>query len=132
MAAILFRGVRAFYRSWGQGQPILLLHAGASSSTQWTKVADQLAANHRIIAPDLLGFGATGSWPAPGGLTHDLQADLVAEVMQSENNAALDICGHSYGGATAIRLVLSRPQLVRSLILIEPIISWLLREAKDS
>jgi pimeloyl-ACP methyl ester carboxylesterase len=131
MAAVLFKGVRAFYQICGQGQPIMLLHAGGSSSTQWPKVADQLAANHRIIAPDLLGFGATGSWPVAGGLTHDLQADLVAEVMRSENSAALDIVGHSYGGATAIRLLLGRPQLVRSLVLIEPIISWLLRDAKD-
>ena len=51
--------------------------------------------------------------------------------MRSENSAALDIVGHSYGGATAIRLFLGRPQLVRSLVLIEPIVSWLLRDAKD-
>jgi len=131
MAALLFKGAHVFYLTWGQGQPIMLLHSGGSSSSQWTKVAEQLSAHHRIIAPDLLGFGATEAWPVPGGLTHDLQADLVAEVMRNEGSAALDVVGHSYGGATAIRLLLGRPQLVRSLILIEPIVSWLLKDAND-
>jgi pimeloyl-ACP methyl ester carboxylesterase len=131
MAAFLFRGVRASYQTWGQGHPILLLHSGGSSSAQWAKVAEQLSADHKMIAPDFLGFGATEPWPEPGGLTHELQADLVAEVMRSEGSAALDIVGHSYGGATAIRLLVGRPQLVRSLMLIEPIVSWLLKDAND-
>src|SRR5262245_36465674 len=123
MAAFLFRGVRAFYQTWGHGQPIMLLHSGGSSSAQWTKVAEQLSANHKMIAPDFLGFGATEAWPELGALTHDLQADLVAEVMRSEDIAVIDIVGHSYGGATAIRLLVGRPELARSLILIEPIVS---------
>jgi pimeloyl-ACP methyl ester carboxylesterase len=109
----------------------MLLHSGGSSSAQWTKAAEQLSAHHKMIAPDFLGFGATEAWPEPGGLTHDLQADLVVEVMQIEGGAALDIVGHSYGGATAIRLLVGSPQLVRSLILIEPVVSWLLRDAND-
>jgi pimeloyl-ACP methyl ester carboxylesterase len=131
MTDLVFRGLRASYQSWGQGLPLVLLHAGGSSGAQWGKVAEQLSAEHRLIAPDLLGFGATEAWPEPGGLTHDLQAELVAEVVRAESAAALDIVGHSYGGATAIRLLLAQPQLVRSLVLIEPIVSWLLNDAGD-
>ena len=131
MTDFVFRGLRASYQSWGQGLPLVLLHSSGSSGAQWAKVAEQLSTEHKLIAPDLLGFGATEAWPEPGGLTHDLQAELVAEVVRAESAAALDIVGHSYGGATAIRLLLAQPQLVRSLVLIEPIVSWLLNDAND-
>jgi pimeloyl-ACP methyl ester carboxylesterase len=107
-----------------------MLHSGGSSSAQWTKVAEHLA-DRKIVAPDCLGFGATGAWPETGRLSHDLQSDLVAEVLQLEGGAAFDIVGHSYGGATAVRLAIRQSRCVRSLVLIEPILSWLLRDAGD-
>ncbi len=131
MAEISFRGLRAFYRTWGQGPPLVLLHAGGSSGAQWSKTGAALADTHTLIAPDLLNFGATGSWPEAGGLTHELQAALVAEIIEAESSTPMDVVGHSYGGATALRLALQRPELVRSLILIEPMVSWLLKEAND-
>lgn len=131
MTEISFRGVRVFYQAWGQGDPLVLLHSGGSSSGQWQKVGEDLASRYRMIAPDFLGFGASSVWTEPGGLTHDLQADLVAEVIGREANAPTDIVGHSYGGATAIRLFMRRPDFVRSLVLIEPIVSWLLKDVGD-
>ncbi len=86
----------------------------------------------RLIAPDLLGFGRTGAWPVPGELTHDLQADLVAALIDGDGCGSVDVLGHSYGGATALRLVARRPELVRSLVLVEPVVTVLLREAGDT
>ncbi len=131
MLEIDFRGVRATYRTWGQGPPLLLLHSGGGSGAQWGKIANELAPDWLSIAPDLLGFGATGSWPEAGALTHDLQAELAAQVIAANTDQAVDVVGHSYGGATAIRLMMNRRQKVRSLVLIEPILSNLLREAND-
>jgi pimeloyl-ACP methyl ester carboxylesterase len=131
MPEIAFRGIRAFYDSWGEGPSLLLLHAGGSSSSQWKKVGEYLSKDRRLIAPDCIGFGGTESWPEPGALTHDLQAELVAQVLKSEAVEQIDIVGHSYGGASAVRLFLRCPQKVRSLVLIEPIMSWLLNDAGD-
>lgn len=131
MAEISFRGVRAFYSTWAQGPPLILLHAGGSSGAQWTKTGDALADTHRLIAPDLISFGASEPWRESGGLTHELQADLVADIIGTESSVPLDIVGHSYGGSTAMRLALRRPELVRSLMLIEPNVSWLLKDAND-
>jgi pimeloyl-ACP methyl ester carboxylesterase len=131
VAEISFRGVRAFYRTWGQGPPLILLHAGGSSGAQWTKTGDALADTHTLIAPDLISFGTSEPWPEAGGLTHELQADLVADIIETESTTPLDIVGHSYGGSTALRLALRRPELVRSLMLIEPNVSWLLKDAND-
>jgi pimeloyl-ACP methyl ester carboxylesterase len=131
MPEILFQKLRANYKTWGSGQPVLLLHSGGSSSAQWDKIAEAMASDYRLVAPDLLGFGATEAWPVCGGLTHDLQADLAAEVIKAERAGAVDVIGHSYGGGTAVRLALRHPELVRSLVLIEPIITRLLKEAGD-
>ena len=132
MHGFTFRGLRARYRSWGRGQPVLFLHSGGSSGQQWERAAGPLADVCKLIAPDLLGFGETEAWSEPGGLTHDLQAAFVAAVIEHAAGAeAVDVVGHSYGGATAIRLALGFPDKVRSLVLIEPIASCLLEDAGD-
>jgi pimeloyl-ACP methyl ester carboxylesterase len=126
-----FRGVSAHHEAWGTGRSLVALHGGGSSGAQWQRLAAALRHECRVIAPDLIGFGKTGAWPRPGGLTHDLQADLVAMLVEDAGNGAVDIVGHSYGGATAVRLALRRPELVRSLVLVEPLLATLLREAGD-
>ena len=126
-----FRGVPAHHGTWGAGLPLIALHGGGSSGAQWQRLAAALQHERRVIAPDLIGFGRTGAWPQAGGLTHDLQADLVAALIEANGGGAMDIVGHSYGGATAVRLVLRRPELVRSLVLVEPLLATLLRDAAD-
>jgi pimeloyl-ACP methyl ester carboxylesterase len=104
------------------------LHSGGASSTQWRRIAPLLSDKYRLIAPDLFGFGDTGQWKGSTPLTHDLQADLVEAVIAATLSAPVDLVGHSYGGATAVRLAVRRPQLLRRLVLIEPILPTLLRE----
>lgn len=131
MALTEFRGLRVGCESWGEGRALLALHAGGSSGAQWQRVAALLQDRHRVIAPDLIGSGRTEAWPRAGELSHDLQADLVAAVIEAEAVAPVDVVGHSYGGGVAMRLLLRRPDLVRSLLLIEPMLAVLLREAGD-
>jgi pimeloyl-ACP methyl ester carboxylesterase len=131
MAEAEFKGVPVHHETWGTGLPLVALHGGGSSGAQWQRLAAVLQDGNRVIAPDLIGFGKTGAWPEPGGLTHDLQADLVAVLIEQNGSGAVDVVGHSYGGATAVRLALRRPELVRSLVLVEPVIMSLLREAND-
>ena len=131
MAQINFRGVVANYHKLGEGRPVICLHSGGNSGRQWKKLAEALAGQYLLIAPDLLGFGETGDWLERGKLSHELQAELVADVATAEGGFAFDVVGHSYGGATAIRLCLKYPHLVRSLVLIEPVMNCLLRDARD-
>lgn len=130
-AELTFRGRRVAYLDQGDGALLVLLHAGGSSGRQWMKTASLLDDRFRIVAPDLWGFGRTESWVGDESLTHDHQALLVARVIEEVASGPAHLVGHSYGGATALRLVLQRKQLVRTLVLIEPIVTPLLRLAGD-
>ena len=116
---------------WGSGPPIVLLHGGASSSAQWRRLRPLLEDRYQLIAPDLVGCGQTPAWPEQEIVGHDTQADLVAAELGGEHGAPVTLVGHSFGGGIAVRLVLRYPQLVRSLVLIEPILMVLLRDAGD-
>lgn len=131
MSEIAFAGLRARYRTWGDGWPLVLLHSGGSSGAQWDRFAEAAPRGWRLIAPDLIGFGETDAWPQAGALTHDLQARLVAEIIGATCDGPVEIVGHSYGGATALRLAIDCPGKARSMILIEPVTTCLLGEAGD-
>jgi pimeloyl-ACP methyl ester carboxylesterase len=119
------------YLEYGSGAPIVLLHAGGASGKQWAKVGALLEARFRVIAPDLWGFGGTEHWSGEQELTHDDQALLVAGVIEQLCKQPVHLVGHSYGGATAVRLMLGNMALVRTAVLIEPILTPLLRLAGE-
>ena len=131
MPELTFQGLRVAYLDQGGGVPLVLLHAGGSSGRQWVKTASLLDDRFRVIAPDLWGFGRTEGWTGKESLTHDHQALLVARVIEEVALGPAHLVGHSYGGATALRLVLRRKDLVKTLILIEPILTPLLRLAGE-
>ena len=131
MAEISIEGRRVSYSEWGSGASVVLLHAGAGSGRQWAKTARLLEARFRVIAPDLWGFGGTERWSGDQELTHDHQAFLVAQVIKYLCKEPVHLVGHSYGGATAVRLILKDRELVRTAVLIEPILTPLLQLAGE-
>ncbi|NVN48698.1 alpha/beta fold hydrolase [Mycolicibacterium hippocampi] len=59
---VLVDGLLTSYLEAGQGDPIVLLHGGefgADAAIGWEHTVDALAARHRVLAPDMLGFGGS-------------------------------------------------------------------------
>ncbi len=112
--------------------PVFLLHAGAGSGRQWTKVIGLLDADHRALAPDAWGFGGTAKWAGPKDLSHDDQADLVLALADHLGIDRFHLVGHSYGGASAARLAIRSPERLKSLMFIEPVIMSLLKDSEDA
>jgi pimeloyl-ACP methyl ester carboxylesterase len=107
--------------------PVLLLHSGGLTSRQWRKLEERLAPRHRVVAPDLLGYGAE-RWP-PGKPFHfrddvAMLGGLVDEPMH--------VVGHSYGGLLAFRLALAWPERVRSIAAYEPVTFGMLDQPGDA
>ena len=132
MASFEFNNLAVHYEDTGRGHPVVLLHSGgASSSRQWRKLGAAFPENYRIVAPDLINCGGTDCWTGPDELTHDHQAEMVAALIAECGLGPVHLVGHSYGGSCAVRMALGHAALVRSLVLVEPNVVNLLRDAGE-
>lgn len=130
MLTVTVNGISAHVSETGEGAPLVLLHSGAGEARDWRRLQAELPAGYRCAALDFYGCGRTPPWPGPAALTIDDQAQLVATLARSIGTP-VHLCGHSYGGAVALRLAATQPELLRTLSLIEPQCYLLLREAGD-
>ena len=92
----------------------------------WNPAIQLLKTRFRVIAPDLIGYGRTDSWPADHAFSLDEEVRLIAPLIRNAQ-APAHVVAHSYGGAVALRLAVSHPALIRSLTLVEPVAFYLLR-----
>jgi pimeloyl-ACP methyl ester carboxylesterase len=119
------------YSDTGRGTPVVLLHSGGLSSRQWGRLGEQLAATHRVVAPDFLGYGRSSSWPGDELFHFDLD-ELATEALLDSISEPVHLVGHSYGGFIALLVALHRPGMVRSLSLFEPVAFGVLHSLTDA
>jgi pimeloyl-ACP methyl ester carboxylesterase len=105
------------YAEIGEGEPIVFVHGISGSWQNWLENLPHFGRNHRAIALDLPGFGASPmpSWtidmPAYGRLLHDF-----CEKLGIGRGATL--VGNSMGGLVAAEAVLSEPSRFNRLVLV--------------
>ncbi|MEM7425389.1 MAG: alpha/beta hydrolase [Pseudomonadota bacterium] len=128
MAVLEFSNTRLHYSERGEGTPVIALHSSASTGAQWNNLADHLHGVHRLIMPDLPGYGKTCAWPGQGPANVENEARLIANIIKSCNEP-VHLVGHSWGGAVALKLAMALPEWTKSLTLIEPAVFHLLRDA---
>ena len=118
------------HRSWvlGGTRPVLALHCSLAHAGAWAGLASLLS-GVTLTATDQPGHGRAAEW-VPGSDLHGL-ATGQSIAMAEHLGAPVDLIGHSFGGTVALRIVLERPELVRSLTLIEPVIFAAARAAGD-
>jgi pimeloyl-ACP methyl ester carboxylesterase len=117
------RGIRVRYREAGSGPPLLLVHGYLWSSAVWEDVFPLLAPRHRVIVPDLPGFGESEKPPA-ARYAYGLEAfaESLVDVVAALGVGRVSVCGHSMGGAVALMLAAQHPDLVEKLIVVDPIV----------
>jgi pimeloyl-ACP methyl ester carboxylesterase len=108
-------GLRMHVAEAGEGPPLLLLHGWPQHWWMWRRLIGPLAETHRVICPDLRGFGWTDA--PPGGYDPEiLAADIAALLWALEIDEPVDVMGHDWGGWTAFMLALRHPELVHRLL----------------
>lgn len=112
-------GTRTYWRYWGGAdRRAILIHCGLARSDAWSGLAGILQGRLAMVAFDMPGHGQSGPWDER--LDYQLQALRMAAAL-AEMDAPVDLVGHSFGATVALRLAVERPDLVRSLTLIEPV-----------
>ena len=111
------------HRVWHRGgdRPVLALHCSLAHAGAWSGLAAALQ-GVTITASDAPGHGRAADW-VPGSDLHGLAtAQSIALAESLGQGAPIDLIGHSCGGTVALRIAVERPDLVRSLTLVEPVI----------
>ena len=115
-------GARTRWLDIGEGDPLVFLHGWGMTPRVYARALSPLTrAGIRVIAPALPGFGGSDG-PSPLRVGVDEYADRVAAFVDAlDLGTPAFVMGHSLGGGVAIRLAARRPDLVRSLTLVNSV-----------
>lgn len=126
--------VRFQYLIAGEGDPVFLLHGYAQTSHMWRPLISELAKTHRVIAPDLRGFGSS-SKPESGYDKKTMAQDIHA-LAASLGHSRIAIAGHDIGLMVAYAHAAQFPREVTRIALMDAFLPgigdwktvWLLRD----
>jgi 3-oxoadipate enol-lactonase len=96
----------------GEGPALFLFHSLLSDRASFDAIAPQLSKTHRVIVPELPGFG--GSKAVSGGLA--AVADRMAEAVKEAGGDAI-VLGNGYGGFVALQMAIRHPTIAGKLVL---------------
>ncbi|ARV62072.1 alpha/beta hydrolase [Nostocales cyanobacterium HT-58-2] len=102
-------------------ETLVFLHGfgGGSSAYEWSKVYPAFAAEYRVIAPDLIGWGRS-EHPTQNYKIDDYLTTIREFLQQTCNNQPVTVIASSLTAAFTIRVAIAHPELFRSLILSAP------------
>ena len=120
-------GTRIYYKDWGEGRPVVLVHGWPLSSDTFDDAALALAERgYRAIAHDRRGFGRSDQpW---AGYDYDTFADDVAAVLDDAGvSDPIALAGFSMGGGEVARFITRHPGRVSHAVLIGSVVPYLLQ-----
>ena len=110
-------GVDLHLAEQGEGPPILLLHGWPQHGEMWRPLIGALARDHRVLVPDLRGFGRSDA-PRGDYRKHALAADILA-LLDAEGIESATVIGHDWGGWIAWLLALEHPHRVERFVALD-------------
>ena len=117
---VLAMGIRTAYLEAGPADapPILLLHGLGATNASLLPCLSDLSRDHRVLAPDLPGFGQSAA-PA-ASYTPAWYAAWVEAFQHAVGARRAVVLGNSLGGRVALEAGLTHPRSVRGLVLLTP------------
>jgi haloalkane dehalogenase len=90
--------------------PILLLHGEPTWSYLYRKMIPILvAAGHRVIAPDLVGFGKSDKPASESDYSYSMEVEVMQELVQRLDLQGTTFFGQDWGGLIGLRVVAAEP-----------------------
>jgi pimeloyl-ACP methyl ester carboxylesterase len=112
---IEIHGHRVCFRLTGSGPLIVLVHGITGRSDQWVPVMEALSDRYTLLAPDLLGHGASAK--PRGDYSLGAYASGIRDLLIALNAGPATVVGHSLGGGIAMQLAYQFPERCNRLVL---------------
>lgn len=112
----ILNGHALSYLDSGSGPAVLFIHGLTGSSRNWAHLVDALNADHRIIAPDLHGHGASAK--PMGDYSLSAHAATLRDLLDRLEVDRVTLVGHSLGGGIAMQFCYLFPERVERLALV--------------
>ncbi len=112
---LTIKETKIYYEEYGKGMPLLLIHGGFGSISDYENVIPKLSEKYRVIATDAPGLGR--SEYAKNKLSYKLLAEYQSEIIDKLKLDSLYVLGWSDGAVTGLILTKNRPDKVKKLII---------------
>jgi pimeloyl-ACP methyl ester carboxylesterase len=109
-------GIKMYHESYGEGEPLVLIHGGLTTIDEMQGWAEPLAKTRRVIAIEMQGHGRTADTDRP--MSFPTMGDDIAALLDQLNIPKADLVGHSFGGASALCAAIQHGDKVRRLVVI--------------
>jgi len=108
--------MKLFYRQFGSGKPVVVLHGLFGLSDNWVTFGRKLGEQYSVYIPDLRNHGHSPH--SPHFNFSVLENDLL-EMLEDWELDEIFLIGHSLGGKTAISFSLHHPEKVKKLVVVD-------------
>lgn len=108
--------MKLFFRKYGDGPPLIILHGLYGSSDNWVTIAGKISSHFTVYLPDLRNHGNS---PHSDIHNYDSLSDDIIEFAQDQKLTKFFLAGHSMGGKAAAAFALKKPELLSGLIIID-------------
>lgn len=114
--------VRLHVAEAGAGEPVIMLHGWPQHWYCWRRVIPRLVERHRVICPDLRGFGWSDA-PASSYAKEELACDVIA-LLDALGLDRVRLVGHDWGGFVAFLAALRAPERFSGLLALSIVHPW--------
>ena len=108
--------MKLFFREYGDGRPLIILHGLLGLSDNWVSIGKLLAQDYRVIIPDLRNHGQS---PHSSVFNYDTMTSDISELMDELELESAIMMGHSMGGKVAMKFALQYPEKTDKLIVVD-------------
>ena len=109
--------MKLFYRKFGQGKPLIILHGLFGQSDNWNTLAKQFAENgFEVYTVDLRNHGLS---PHNEVWNYQVMSDDILELVNDNNLQNIILLGHSMGGKVAMQFAIQHQELLDKLVVID-------------
>jgi pimeloyl-ACP methyl ester carboxylesterase len=110
------KDIKLYHEIYGDGEPLVLIHGGLTTIDEMQGWAQPLAKTWQVIAVEMQGHGRTADTDRP--MSFAAMGDDIAALLDHLSIPKADLVGHSFGGASAIRVAIQHPKRVRRLVVV--------------